>query len=403
MIWSDRRAYRQQQWLEENVDEALQTEINGNRFDASNVGTKALWWKQTHPDLYRKTNMILNAGGYIVYRLTGRYSCNISEADLSQLSDQRRMCWSEDLFDAYGLGLRMFPPIYRGDEVVGGVSESAARLTGLKAGTPVAAGSIDVCATALGAGIFEKGDAVITGGTVTGIAVLNDRFVKQHCSHVYHHAAGNGWIYCASVDFGGGSLRWFRDQFMLSDQLASETYNVMDQMAEGVPAGSENLIFMPYMVGQRCPEWDTNMTGVFFGLRPQHTKAHCIRAIMEGTAFGLAKIAGLLEDENISIRKLVVAGGCAKSNIWMDIFGQVLSKNRLYRSQVKELAAFGAALCAGMAAGIYNGEKEACACCRSEELDFKKHDRERYDKLGKVFVSLYPALKEAFEELRTID
>lgn len=402
LIWTDHRAREQQRWLERHVDRTLQAEINGNRFNASNVGTKALWWKQTQPEAYEKTAVILNACGYLVYRLTGKLSCNISEADLSQLSDQREGTWSATLFEAYGLDMEKFPPIYYGDEVVGGVTSEAAALTGLAPGTPVTAGAMDVCATALGSSVYAAGDAVITGGTVTGIALCSDSFIVQQTAHVYHHMLRDKWIYCASIDFGGGSLRWFRDQFMDGGEQGENLYNRMDNMAKEIPCGSDGLIFLPYMVGQRCPEWDSDMTGVFFGLRPQHTKAHCIRAIMEGTAFGVAKIAQLFDQDGLEIKKLMLAGGCTKSEIWMDIYSQVLAQSNLYRSRSKELAALGSAIGAGLAIGAYAGVEEGISCCHVEKVVYKPHDRAQYERICELFQSLYPALKDSFRRLRTI-
>lgn len=403
LIWTDHRARAQQQWLEEYVDPKVQISINGNRFDASNVGTKALWWKQTHGAEYEKTAVILNACGYIVYMLTGNDSCNISEADLSQLSDQETGTWSDVLMDAYGLDAQKFPPIFYGDEIAGTVTPAAAAATGLAPGTPVTVGAMDVCATALGSGVFCSGNAVITGGTVTGIALCDDRFVIQNTAHVYHHMIKNRWIYCASIDFGGGSLRWFRDKFMDYIDDREDLYNLMDDMALQIRAGSDNLIFLPYLAGQRCPEWDSNMAGVFFGLRPHHGKAHCIRAIMEGTAFGLSKIAEMFRKDGILIRKLMVAGGCAKSEVWMDIFSQVLSQSNLYDSLSEELAALGSALGAGLAVGVYPNVEAAVECCQIQMMSYPEHDRIRYAKMQQLFESLYPLLKDSFRQLKEID
>jgi len=403
LIWTDRRAQKQQLWLEEHVDISRQRAINGNRYDASNVGTKALWWKQVHPDEYGATTVILNACGYIVYKLTDKYSCNISEADLSQLTDQKSGAWSDELMEAYGLDKQMFPPIYHGNDVVGGLSEKAASLTGLIPGIPITAGAMDVASTALGSQVYQSGDAVVTGGTVTGIALCSDEFISQNTAHVYHHMIKGKWLYCASIDFGGGSLRWFRDQFMDAEAAHSNTYDLMDNMAREIPSGSDRLIFMPYMVGQRCPEWDSNMTGVFFGLRPQHTKAHCIRAIMEGTAFGLNKIVRMFDADDLHIKRLMIAGGCTKSDVWMDIFSQVLAQSNLFRSEAQELAALGSAIGAGLAVGVYRSWEEAVSCCHVEKMEYGEHDRELYSKLSGMFQSLYPVLKESFRQLSTID
>lgn len=402
MIWTDHRAGGQEAWLWKHVDFEKQLRINGNRFDASNVGTKILWWKETEPEAYGRTHQILNACGYIVYRFTGAYSCNIAEADLSQLTDQRKGAWSEELLKDYGIAGEKLPPIYSCSEIVGEVSETAARETGLCPGIPVTAGAMDVCASALGSHVCQEGDAVITGGTVTGIALCSEKFVIQETSHVYHHMIPGQWIYCASIDFGGGSLRWFRDQFM-EKKGSDNLYNVMDKMAEKVPCGSDNLLFLPYMVGQRCPEWDPNMTGVFFGLKPSHTKAHCIRAIMEGTAFGLRKIVELLKADGLDIERLAVAGGCAKSDVWMDIFGQILSREVLYRSDGAELAPLGAVLAAGVAVGIYSDFDEAVGCTSFEHVRFSLREQEKYEKLSRLFISLYPILKDSFAQLSRLE
>lgn len=397
IIWTDRRSTNEKSWIDRNVGQDQLTRINGNQNDESNLAPKILWFKNQYRSLYKDTYKILNAAGYIVYRLTGKYSCNISEGGMSQIFDIESGKWSKELVDACEIDMEKLPEIYQCSDVVGSVTKAVADQLGLYEGLPVVAGSMDVVACALGCGIIEEGDAFITGGTVTALGVCTDKPVRNISLHVYHHIIPNKWCNVAGIDYGGGNFRWFRDKFMQHYDIKS-VYAKMDEMAERVPAGSDKLLFLPSLVGQRCPQWDGDMKGVFFGITPNHGIEHFIRALMEGNAFAAREIVELLEKEGAMVKKLVIAGGIAKSNIWMSIFEDVIGKP-LFLAKVDEATALGNMINAAYGVGLVKTYKQEVKHYELEQISFSQSNHDKYNKLYPIYKELYPSLKEQFKKI----
>lgn len=394
IIWTDRRSFIEKSWIDKNIGQDLITKINGNQNDESNLAPKILWFKNQYPAIYKDTYKILNAAGYIVYKLTGKYSCNISEGGLSQIFDIESGNWSHELMDACGIDFEKLPEIFKCSDIVGSLSKVIADQLGLYEGLPVVAGSMDVVACALGCGIIEEGDAFITGGTVTALGVCTDKPVRNSSLHVYHHIVPGKWCNVAGIDYGGGNFRWFRDKFMHQSDIKS-VYSEMDRMAESVTAGSNKLLFLPSLVGQRCPQWDGNMKGVFFGITPNHGIEHFIRALMEGNAFAAREIVELLENEGAIVKKLIIAGGIAKSNIWMKIFEDVIAKP-LFLAKIDEATALGNMMNAAFGVGLINSFKQETNHYELEQVSFSQSKNEIYNKLYPIYKELYPSLKEQF-------
>ena len=399
MLWMDRRSGAQCAWIDRHITQKVLSEINGNHNDPGNVAPKILWYKENRPELYEKTDIIHNATGYIVYKMTGKHSCNRTEAGLTQLYDGARDDWSEELISAHELKSSLFPGLYDSCEIVGRLSLEAAQSMGIFSGIPVVAGAMDATASTVGCGAIENGQAVITGGTVTGIALCSNRFVRQSVAHVYRHVVPNTWLYCSSVDFGGGSLRWLKEKILSEEKEC--TYAEINESAKRVSPGSEELLFMPYMVGQRCPEWDSSMAGVWFGLKPYHGTGHLIRSVMEGTAFGVRKIAELMEEAGLSPERLSITGGCANSEVWLSIFADVL-KRKVFRLEQREAAVAGAMMVAGVGVGALADFREAVSAVQAVEIESRSDNFEVYDELYAVFQKLYPALKEPFRHLASV-
>jgi len=400
MIWTDRRAGKEREWIDQMVGQELLIEINGNQNDESNAAPKILWIKNHYPSIYQDTYKFLNAAGYLVFQLTGLFSCNISEGGLTQLFDVQKGIWSEELVRACGLDMEKLPQIYPCHCVVGGITKEAAALTGLVPGTPVVAGSIDSVACGLGCGITRKGDAFITGGTVTALGVCSDKPVKNGAVHVYHHIVPGTWCNMAGVDYGGGNFRWFRDEFM-SDCNPAAVYQEMDGMAESIAAGAEKLMFLPTSVGQRCPQWDGNMKGVFLGISPNHGRAHFIRSVMEGNAFAVRELTELMEEVGAKADRIMIAGGIARSDIWMKIFSDILG-TPLFQARDKEAAVMGNMLTAAYGVGIIDDFDKIKEYGEFYQVSFRQENHEKYNQLYSVYQELYPALKTIFAKLADI-
>lgn len=399
MIWSDRRAEKETKWIDREIGQEIITKINGNRNNASNAAPKILWFQQHFPRLYEKTYQFLTASGYLVYRLTGIFSCNISEGGLTQLLDIDKGIWSEELFGAMELDIKKMPQLFPCYEIAGKLTMDSSVTLGLQEGVPVVTGAVDAVACGLGCGIIRDGDAYITGGTVTAVGVCTEKPLKDGSVHVYHHIVPGHYCNMAGVDFGGGNYRWFRDQFM--QDVKDNVYDRMNEMAAEAGPGAGKLLFLPTTVGQRCPQWDGNMKGVFFGVTPQHEKKHFIRAIMEGNAFETREIIELMESLGAGIRSLTIAGGIVRSEEWMRIFADVLGKP-LYITEFEEATAMGNMLNAAYGVGMLKDFQDAKKIIKSEKAETDEQGINIYKKLYPIYRRLYPVLRESFSELARV-
>lgn len=402
LIWMDRRSEQQCRWMEENIGQDLLTRINGNRDDPSNYGPKLLWFKQNEPWIYKNTYKFLSVSGFLVYRLTRAVTFSITEGGLSQIFDIKQGIWSDELIKLCGLDKEKLPEIYNSFDIAGRITREVSNETGLCEGTPVIAGAMDAVACALGCGVVSNCDAFITGGTVTCVGICSDRPLYNANLHTYHHIIPGNWINAAGVDYGGGSFRWYRDNLFNPDNREDLSYNTLDIEAMEAEVGSNKLIFVPYMVGQRTPLWDSNTRGMFFGISPSHTRKHFTRAIMEGNAYGVNYILKLFEEMGICAANVKLSGGCAKGPVWRKIFADILAQ-KINIPVISEVTAFGIALTAGVGAGVYKDFSEALKIIKYEDVDFDNRNVNIYRKLYKVYSGLYPLLKDKYAELAGID
>jgi xylulokinase len=401
MIWADRRAVAEKRWIDANIGQDTIGKITGNYNHESNVAPKLLWLKNNRPDIYAKTDRVLNAAGYIVHCLTGEFSCNISEGGLSQMFDIHCGDWSDELIAAYGLDRDKLPPIYDCFAIVGGLTRKAADELNIAPGTKVVAGSMDAVACGLGCGMVNEGDAFITGGTVTAMGTCSLKPEGSTSLHRYHHIVPGTWCNMAGVDFGGGSYRWFRDQFMRETD-ERDAYCVMDRLAADVPIGAGKLLYMPTLVGQRCPQWDSNMRGLFFGISPNHTKSHFIRALLEGNAYAVKEICELNDACGIASREITIAGGFAKSALWMKIFSDALGIP-LYKAECEEATVLGNMMTAAYGVGLLSSFEDVKKIVKKHRIACDEANHEAYNKVYQVYKTLYPSLKDGFKDLAELN
>lgn len=398
MIWNDSCAQAQKRRIDECVGQDMISRINGNHNDATNVAPKIMWFRDNHPELYRRTDRIVSAVGYIVYKLTGRYSLSISEAGLTQLTDIERGVWSDELISACGIDRKKLPEIVGCEQIVGTLKPDVAASVGLAAGIPVVAGAMDACACALGTGVTHRGDAFVTGGTVTALGVCADRPIRNGVLHIYHHVVPGLWASVGGVDFGGGSFRWCRDRFFKDEP---EPYARMNALAAQAAPGCGGLLFLPSLVGQRCPQWDDAMRGAFVGITPNHGAGEFVRAIMEGNAYGVREIMELQAREGAQLSRVMIAGGIARSDLWMRIFATVLGKP-VRRVHSLQDTAYGNMICAGVGIGMFPNFDVELSGRRFEPIEPLDGAR-AYERYYETFLKIYPALKGIFAELHNAE
>ena len=409
LLWLDRRAEDQCAWLRERVGAAAIAGINGGRIDPYYLAPKWLWLREHEPEIYRRTQAVLQANGFLIHKLCGAICMDVSHGPLTLFFDSRCLRYDEELAGRMGLDLAQMPPIRPCAEVVGEVTAAAAAATGLTAGTPVIAGMCDGTAAGVEAGLLRPGDAVEMTGQSTVLLICSDEpYLGRDLIPLVHGVPGQ-YLVVGALVASGGSLRWFRDQLGEAERLAApllglDPFDLLSQEAAHSPAGANGVIFLPYMFGERSPIWDSAARGVFFGLSLATKKADLVRAIMEGAAFGLRHNAETASGSGFEIARLACVGGGARSAVWNQIKADVLQVPiRLPRAATG--APLGDALAAGVATGVYASFEEAMRRVVRVEREFVPDPalRARYDALYRVYLGLYPALRESFAALAAAD
>lgn len=362
-IWMDARA-------QEQCDRAVQElggprifAVSGNPLTPSYTLPKILWYRDVCPDIYRRADKILQSNAFIAHRLTGVFSQDKSQGYGLACFNMRKGCWDEDLTRDFGIRRSLLPDICDCHHIVGRVTPEAAKLTGLMPGTPVAAGGLDAACGTLGAGVFQDGQTQEQGGQAGGMSICMERCVADERLILSMHVAPGRWLLQGGTVGGGGALKWLSEQVCAAEGMrAAENHtSIFEEMSEAaatVPAGSDGLIFLPYMAGERSPIWDIHAKGVYFGLDYAKTRAHMIRACMEGVAFSLRHNLEIAAGAGAPVGVMHAMGGAANSRVWTQIKADVTGCE--IRVPASDTATpLGAAMLAGVGVGMYESFEQA--------------------------------------------
>jgi len=346
---------------------------------------------------------------YVRYRLTGGFFSEVSDASGTSLFDVARRRWSAEMLEALEVPREWLPEVTESPVVSARVSAQAAGETGLLEGTPVVGGGGDQAAQAVGTGIVAEGVVSATLGTSGVVFAASDayRVEPQGRLHAFCHAVPGTWHLMGVMLSAGGSFRWYRDALgdperAQARQAGRDPYDLLTEAAAGVPAGSEGLLFLPYLSGERTPYPDPHARGVFFGLTLRHSKAHMTRAVLEGVSYGLRDSLELMRALGLSIEQVRASGGGARSPLWRQMLADVFG-TPIVTVDVTEGAAFGAALLAGVGAGVYASVAAACDAAirvtgRTEPGPAVPVYADYYPR----YRALYPALAPEFEAIARV-
>lgn len=362
LIWMDRRSEAQCTQLKEQIGEDKIFSITGNRIDPFFVLPELLWFKMNEPKLYKDTYKILQPNGYINYKLTGQFTIDSVHASISQFYDINSRKWSSDICNRLNISTDILPDVYESTDVIGGVSDEAALSTGLAPGTPVIAGTVDGAAAALEAGITGAGQAVEMTGT-SSVLLIGSNVLKTNKNLTsMFHAINNRYLVLGTMSATGASLKWFRDQLGFCEQnsaklIEQDAYKLMDLEAEHQSPEPGNIIFLPYMMGERSPIWNTYARGGFLGLTLDSKRGEIIKAIMEGAAFALNHNIEEAKKIGLTFKELRAVGGGVKSKLWLKIKASVINMPIIV-PKASVGAPLGVAILAGAGVGIYKNLDE---------------------------------------------
>jgi xylulokinase len=407
IIWCDQRSQLQCDEITSRVGQERLIRLVSNPALTGFSAPKLLWIRDHEPELYERAAHFLLPKDYARFRLTGEFATDVSDASGTLLFDVAHRRWSEEMLESLSIDRRLLPRAYESVEITGQVSSETALLTGLRAGTPVVAGAGDQAASAIGNGIVSRGLTSATLGTSGVIFAYTEapKLDPQGRIHTFCHAAPGKWHVMGVTQGAGLSLRWFREQLGESEswyarQVGADPYEVIIQEALKIPAGSDGLLFLPYLMGERTPHLDAQARGMWFGLTASHTRGHLIRAILEGVAFSLRDSLEIFQELNIPVSQIRASGGGSRNALWRQIQADIYGKD-LVTLRESEGSAYGAALLAGVGGGIYRSVEEAAkeAIQIRESVLPDRKNMQRYDQLYQVYRKLYPAVRELAHQL----
>lgn len=362
-IWMDTRATDICQELKKSIDEDTLFQLSGNPLQPAYTLPKILWYKKHQPEMYRKIDKILQSNSYIVYQMTGVFSQDVSQGYGYQSFDMHKGVFNRTICTEVGLDTNMLPKLYACHDVVGKVTKEAAMKCGLKVGIPVVAGGLDSACGALGTGAIHDGDTQEQGGQAGGMSICLDSYKADPRLILSNHVVPNKWLLQGGTVGGGGVLNWLEKQLGDSErQLAiknqTNSFEELCKLAEKVNPGSNGVIFLPYMAGERSPIWNPQAKGVYYGLDFSKTKGHLIRAGLEGVAYSLKHNLEIAEAADAQVKMLRAMGGAANSHLWTQIKSDITGKEIRVVS-TDTTTTLGAALLAGVGTGIYDDFEEA--------------------------------------------
>ena len=403
-IWMDTRAQSICDRLNVEIGADNIFQVAGNSMQPSYSTAKILWYKENMPEVYANTYKILQSTAFIVYRFTGICSQDKSQGYGLHCFDMRTGTWNMEMCKKLGIPESFLSDIYECSEIVGGVSEKAAKETGLLEGTPVVAGALDAACGTLGSGVIHPGETQEQGGQAGGMSICLDEYAADPRLILSYHAVPNQWILQGGTVGGGGVMRWIEKELgdyerSIAKECGKSSLVQFNELAETVPAASDGLIFLPYMSGERSPIWDPNAKGVYYGLDFSKTKGHLIRAAMEGVAYSLKHNLDIGEKTGAKVEELLAMGGSANSLLWTQIKSDVTGKPITVPSS-DTATTLGAVMLAGVGIGMYKDFEEAVKITvkktRHHEPDMEKHAI--YQKNYETYLEIYENLKETMKK-----
>jgi xylulokinase len=398
ILWNDQRSIHQCEMMNQQIGEKEIIQYTGNRVYPGFTAPKVVWVQENEADLYRKTAKILLPKDYIRFRLSGSYMTEVTDASGTSMFNVFRRKWSKDMLIALHISPALLPDMSESLVCSSTVSPEASRITGLYPGTPIVAGASSHVAQAIAAGICSQGDLSISiSSSGVAYAPINqfnaDPEGKIHC---FCNADADKWHLMGVMLSAGSALRWYKTQF-----TPHLNYNDMSQLASQAPAGSEGLLFLPYLNGERTPHSDPYAKGVFFGFSLRHQAQHFIRSLMEGISFGIRDSVELMKATGLEIKRIKIFGGAGKSKLWLQIMSDIINDTICLNKEVEE-PAFGAALIAGLGTNCFTFDSILNRRRIPDDYVFPSLDAKMYQELYPMYKSMYNTLADSFQKLHSI-
>ena len=396
LIWCDVRTEKQSRDLTAQIGADRLIQLTCNPALANFTITKCMWVRENEPENWRRVRSLLLPKDYVRLQLTGERATDVADASGTLLLDVAHRRWSTEILGLAQIDESLLPSLYESPEVCGQVSAAGAAATGLRSGTPVVAGAGDQAAGAIGMGVVSPGAVSATIGTSGVVLAATDgpALDPKGRLHTFCHAVPGRWIVMGVTQAAGLSLSWFRDQLTCRSNGCGESYAELTAEAANAPPGCGGLLWAPYLMGERTPHVDPTARAMLVGLTASHTRAHVIRAILEGVAFSLRDTFTIFQEISVPVAAIRLGGGGARSALWRQIQADVYGQ-RVQTVEAEEGAAYGAAILAGVGAKAWPSVDAACnSVVRvASTINANPKDSLVMEKAYAEYGRIYPAMK----------
>jgi xylulokinase len=409
IIWADMRAGKQAAQVETKLSMEKIYHITGHRISSSYSLAKLLWIKENEPERFKKAYKMLNAKDYIILKLTGVFATEYSDASGTNLLDIVKKKWSAEIAEAAGISLELLPDLFASTDIAGKVTGGAAAQTGLLEGTPVVFGGGDGSCAAVGAGVNKEGEIYNVIGSSSWIAGASSEpfFDKSLRTFNWVHLDKNLYTPCGTMQAAGYSYSWLRNTFCAAEiesakKEGKSAYKLIDTIVSEAKPGSGGVLFLPYLLGERSPRWNSEATGAFIGAKVTTGRGDFFRSVLEGVGYNLKVILDII-DSRFDQKAVTVIGGGAKGNVWLQILADIWQKDILVPRYLEEATSMGATICAGVGVGAFdNFDKVRIFNPVAQIIKPNPENTEIYEKLYKAFNNAYEALLPVYSELAAI-
>ncbi len=407
IIWADQRAHEEAAEIERQISQWEFYNIVGHRNTPSYGIQKLMWVKRHEPEVYEDTYKMLNAKDYIVFKLTGNFYTDYSDANSCGCFDISRLCWSEKILRAAGIPEDKLPECRPSTFIGGKVTGEAAKLTGLKEGTAIVLGAGDGVTANVGTGSIAEGRTYCCLGTSAWVTTTAQRPVFDPQMRIVNWAHAVPGLYApnGTMQAAGASYSWAKEQICLWEQEMAKDqgcspYDCMNREIEESVPGANGLYFLPYLIGERAPRWNPDAKGAFVGLKSENTRGDLLRSVLEGITMNLAVCLDVLKS-HIKIEEMTVVGGGARGEVWQQIMADIFEMEILVPEMLEEGGSMGAAVIGGVGAGIFEDFTAVDRFLRMKEKRSPRRElAELYRGKQEMFEKLYGALEPLYAGMR---
>jgi len=393
-IWADKRAFNEVEWINRKLGEDTIPQLSGNNVKTGYLAPKIVWFKSNEPELYKNTYKFLQPNGFINMKLTGDFSMDRSNCELTLLADKFTGKWDEKICGALGISLEKLPEVKECADVIGYVTKLASDETGLPEGIPVIAGGNDSAVASYAMNVVEPGNASLDIGNAANLGMCITKPVYCNVGDLYSHVLPGKWMLQVFSATAGAALRWFKEELaeletVIADKLGSSAYEMLDAQASKAMPGSSGVIFVPYLQGaQDAPD----AKGCILGISTSTKRSDIIRAVLEGCAFAVRRNMEFIEGTvGQKMDRIYLGGGGSGSDLWSQIHADVMGKTMVV-PQIRDAAVLGSALLAGLGAGIIPHDIDIEKIVPVERVYEPDHqNKEIYDIMFEKFCRVFRA------------